>query len=240
MSILFLLLIGTTALLYASVGHGGASGYLAIMAFFAFEPNVMKSTALLLNLLVAGIAFWQFHRRGYFKWRLFWPFALGSIPAAFVGGFIELPIYIFKIVLGVLLLIAVGRMLFSFEQKDSIISYSHAIAVVVGLVIGLLSGIIGIGGGILLSPVLLVLNWANLKETAAISALFIWVNSLAGLLGFFASGGSLNANLLYLIVIAGIGAIIGGYLGSFKWNTKILRTALATVLAMASIKLIFL
>lgn len=240
LSPLLLISICLTAILYSSVGHGGASGYLAIMSLFALDPNFMRPTALMLNLLVAGISFWQFYRRGFFKWTLFWPFVVGSIPAAFFGGLLHIPSLYYKIILGVLLLFAVIRMLIPYKKDIQTLPFNKVLAILLGAIIGFLSGLIGIGGGIVLSPVLLLLGWANLKQTAAVSALFIWVNSLAGLLGFFSMGGTVELNILLLLVLAGIGAIVGGYLGSFKWKLKILKTTLAIVLFAASIKLMFL
>lgn len=236
--LLFILLL--VSALYASVGHGGASGYLAIMALYGFSPEVMKPTALVLNLFVAGVSFIHFYRNGYFKPGLFGWFVITSIPAAFIGGMIDLDPYIYRKVLGVLLIFAVLRMLgvFGKMQKEAQ-SPSRALAMLVGLCIGFFSGIIGIGGGILLSPVILLLGWADVKQTAAISALFIWINSLAGLAGDYSNGLQISAQILPLIVVTICGGFLGSYLGSFRFNEVRLRQALSFVLALACLKLIW-
>ena len=183
-SIFFLLLLFIVAFLYAAVGHGGASGYLALMAVFGMMPEIMKPTALLLNLFVSLSAFLLFYKEGHFKWKIFLPFALASIPFSFLGGMISLDASIYKKILGVLLLIPVVR-LAAFPNKDihDIKQSTVYLSLLIGACIGFLSGLIGIGGGIILSPVLLLLAWTNQKQTAAISALFIFVNSLSGLAG---------------------------------------------------------
>jgi len=226
--------------MYASVGHGGASGYLALMALFNTDPSIMKPTALLLNLFVSLTAFIQFYRGGHFKWKIFLPFALASIPLSFVGGLITLDAAIYKKILGVLLLIPVAR--FMFSQKVHEEQYRSArlwISLSVGAAIGLLSGLIGIGGGIILSPILLLMGWTNQKQTAAISALFIFVNSLAGLGGQLAKGISFSTNMLSMVAVAFAGGLLGAWFGAMKFNQRILQYFLAAVLALASFKLIF-
>lgn len=240
MKLEFLVIMFLLACLYSSVGHGGASGYLALMSLFSIDPSIMRPTALILNLLVSGIAFWQFYRKGFFQWRLFWPFIIGSVPAAFLGGMIHISTTVYKPILGFLLLIAIVRIFIPIKDTKKQLAFSYLAAIAIGAIIGLLSGMIGIGGGIILSPVILLLGWADIRETAAISALFIWINSFAGLLGFFTVGGRIDFDFWILIVIVAIGALIGGYFGSFKWNLKYLKTSLSIVLLMASLKLIFL
>ncbi|MFT6867285.1 MAG: putative membrane protein YfcA [Cyclobacteriaceae bacterium] len=236
----FLLLLFLISALYASVGHGGASGYLALMAIYQFAPEVMKPSALVLNLFVAGIAFIQFYLRGYFRFKLFLPFALASIPMAFLGGTIQLDPTWYKRILGILLIFAVLRLVGVFgDQSNTDRELKMWQGLIFGGVIGFFSGLIGIGGGIILSPVILLLGWGNLKETAAVSALFIWINSLAGLLGMMSSGNFITFNLWPYIVVAIAGGSLGAYLGSYKWNYQVLRYCLSFVLAMASIKLIF-
>jgi uncharacterized membrane protein YfcA len=171
-----ILLLAIMAFLYASVGHGGASGYLAVMAIFAIAPSIMKQTALLLNLGVSLMSFIAFFRQGFFRWKLFWPFALGSIPAAFLGAKIPLTDSTYKQILGFCLLMAVIRMVYQLKEEKSN-PLIPVLGVFIGGIIGLLSGMIGIGGGIILSPLLLLFRWASLKEAAAVSALFIFVNS---------------------------------------------------------------
>ncbi len=239
MDITLLLVLGVVALLYASVGHGGASGYLALMSMSGMATSEIRPTALMLNLLVAGIAFYQFHRNGHFKWSRTWPFVIGSVPAAFIGGMIELPTAAFKMILGVFLLLAVVRMLIPIKASSEFLDFNLYLGVLVGAAIGLFSGMIGIGGGIVLSPVILLLGWADVKSTAATSALFIWVNSLAGLSGYMAMDHSLTFQYYPIFIIAGIAAIVGGFFGSFHWNHKVVKYVLSFVLLIAAVKLIF-
>ena len=239
MSISFFILLFVVALLYASVGHGGASGYLALMAIYGFAPEVMKPTALILNLFVSLTSFILFYRGGHFKWKLFLPFALASIPFSFLGGTIALDAHIYKKVLGVLLLFPVLRFFIYPNTADKDLKDSNwPISLLVGAIIGFLSGLIGIGGGILLSPVLLLLSWTNQKQTAAISALFIFVNSLAGLAGQWSHGIKLEPAMLSFVAIAFVGGMAGAWLGSLKFNQQILKYTLAVVLLLASVKLI--
>ena len=239
MLIYFLLLLPLVSFMYASVGHGGSSGYLALMALFSFPNVMMKQTALLLNLFVAGIAFYHYYRAGHFKKNLFIPFAIGSVPAAFLGGMLNVEPIIYKRILGFLLLFAIVRMLWpTSESRTEIKKIIFYQALIAGVLVGFFSGLIGIGGGIILTPLILVLHWGNMKEAAAVSALFIWVNSAAGLLGQFSSGVTLEPISAVMVVIAVIGGMAGSYLGSKKWNARFLEYFLTLVLTTASIKLI--
>lgn len=239
MSISFFILLFVVALLYASVGHGGASGYLALMAIYGFAPEVMKPSALILNLFVSLTSFIMFYKGGHFRWRLFLPFALASIPFSFLGGTITLDAAIYKKVLGVLLLFPVARFFFYPNTEDADLKSSNFfISLLIGAIIGFLSGLIGIGGGIILSPVLLLLNWTNQKQTAAISALFIFVNSIAGLAGQLSKGIHIDNTVFGFIAIAFIGGLGGAWLGSLKLKQLYLKYTLALVLLMASVKLI--
>lgn len=237
---LFFFLLFVVALLYASVGHGGASGYLALMALFAFSPAVMKPTALLLNLFVSSVSFIQFYRGGFFKWKMFLPFALASIPFSFLGGTISIDSIVYKKILGVLLLIPVIRFFF-FKNADPKDQRPATIwlSLLIGGIIGLLSGMIGIGGGIILSPILLLLKWTDQKQTAAISALFIFVNSVAGLAGQFTKGIQFSSDMFIYVGIAFAGGLCGAYLGSFKFPQTAIKNVLACVLALAAYKLLF-
>lgn len=237
--VLFCLLLAVVAFLYASVGHGGASGYLALMAIFAVPISVMKPSALLLNLFVSGISFFFYYKNYFFKLTLFYPFAITSVPAAFIGGMIPLENNFYKILLGIVLILAALRLLgfFNNEEKEST-KINIPLAMGIGFGIGLLSGMLGIGGGVILSPILLLLGWATLKETAAISSLFIFVNSIAGLSGYFLSGKSLPIESFYLVPIAVFGGMLGAYYGSGCFSNKVLKYVLATVILMASVKLI--
>ncbi len=235
---LILVLLGTMAFLYASVGHGGASGYLAVLALFSVAPVVMKQSALLLNLGVSLMSFVAFYQQGFFKWRLFWPFALGSIPAAFMGAKIPLSESTYKQVLGACLLIAVFRMLTSLRESQ-VKKLPLWAGLTAGSCIGLLSGMIGIGGGIILSPVLLLFRWANLKEAAAVSALFIFVNSLSGLAGLKIWVPLDQSSLIYWLLVSLLGGFLGARWGArFASNTNV-KWVLALVLIIASGKLWF-
>ena len=234
----FLALLPVVALLYATVGHGGASGYLAIMALWSFPVSVMKPTALILNLFVAAVSFIAFARKGHFNWRLFLAFALTSVPLAFLGGMIELNEPVYRRVLALLLVFAILRML-GLIGKDNleITAVPLRQALAIGAVIGFFSGMIGIGGGIILSPVILLMRWGTMRQAAAVSAAFIWVNSASGLLGHISRGISIEPQAFILVGVALIGGLFGGYLGSIKFNNLILKRVLAFVLIIACAKL---
>lgn len=238
--ILFYFLLVIVAFLYSAVGHGGASGYLALMALFSFAAETMRPTALLLNLCVSLIAFFQYYRSGYFKWNLFWPFAITSIPAAFLGGLVTIDASIYKKILAVLLLFSVLKLLgMKFKTKELLVEQNSLLSLLIGAVIGLFAGMIGIGGGIILSPLVLLLHWANMKQTAALSALFIFVNSLSGFAGLLVKGFEYKNEMGIMLVIAFIGGIAGSYYGSRKFENALLNKILAVVLIMASVKLFF-
>lgn len=237
---LFLLILPVVSFLYSSVGHGGASGYLALMALFSFAPETMKPTALLLNLFVAGISFYYYYKEGFFNKKLFVSFAVASIPLAFFGGTIEIDASIYKKVLAILLVFAILKMLNVFgKESKSIKEVKIWQGIIVGGGIGFFSGLIGIGGGIILTPIILVLHWGKMKEAAAVSALFIWVNSAAGLIGQFSSGVCIEKESFLLVAIALIGGFFGGFYGSKKINNQNLRHILAFVLIIACGKLFF-
>lgn len=235
---LIVLAMFIVAILYSSVGHGGASGYLAVMAFLAVAPEITRPTALVLNLFVASIGAFQFYRAGHFSWSIFWPFAVTSIPFAFIGGMIKLPTNIYKILLGLVLLFAAFRLAWSFSKNVEIKAPNFHIALVCGACLGLLSGLVGVGGGIFLTPLLLLMNWSETKTAAGVSALFILVNSAAGLLGNYRQVGVLPSDVWLWIAAAVLGGVIGSLLGAKKFNSLMLRRVLAAVLLMAAIKLI--
>lgn len=237
-SIALLFFIG--AALYASVGHGGASSYLAVMGLFQFAPEVMKPTALALNILVAGIATVKFYRAGLFSWDLFWPFAIASIPAAFVGGATMLPGRWYRILVGIVLLYAAVWMFRS--ARRPILTGARRppllTAIVAGGVIGFLSGLTGVGGGIFLSPLLLYAGWAETRETSGVAAPFILVNSIAGLVGHLSSVAQLPPNLPLWGIAAVAGGWIGATYGSRKAPAPVLRQLLSLVLVVAGFKLV--
>lgn len=239
--ILFLSGIFVIAILYSSVGHGGASGYLAFMAVLSFSPAVMRLAALTLNILVSAIALFSYAQNGHFKFKMFWPFAITAVPMAYTGGLISIDTGPYKIILGIFLLFASMRMIFAMKVNDSIRKELNIpMALLLGAFLGFFSGLIGIGGGIILSPVILLLHWANAKQTAAISAAFILVNSLAGLTGFLSKNSMPEMEIVYMILAGIAGGLIGSYVGSYRIKELYLRYSLAVVLVFAGIKLIML
>lgn len=237
--ILIILAVFAVAVLYSSVGHGGASGYLAVMALLAVAPEVTRPTALILNVFVASIAFVQFYRAGHFDWRIFVPFAAASIPMAFLGGMIHLPANVYRIILGVCLFLAAIRLSLNLKAESEARAPQIWVCLLIGAVLGLVSGLVGVGGGIFLTPILLLMNWTETKKAAGISALFILVNSVSGLLGNYAQVLKLPTGVYVWIVAAIIGGIIGSTLGSRRFNSLVLRRVLAVGLTVAGAKLIF-
>ena len=233
-------LIFVAALLYSSVGHGGASGYLAAMALFGMAPAVMKPTALVLNIVVAAIATTKFARTGCFNQSLFWQFALGSIPCAFFFFFIVIPTHFYKPIVVLVLIYAAMRL--GFVKGNSQPQEPHSppiwLAIGLGMAIGLLSGLTGVGGGIFLSPLLLLMGWATMKQSAGVSAAFILVNSIAGLLGYLTKFPTLPSSLWLWAIAAAGGGWIGAAYGSKRIGSKILQRLLAVVLVTAGLKLI--
>jgi len=229
------------ALIYSSVGHGGASGYLAVLSFFQVPHGQMATSALCLNLLVAGMAFWNFFKASHFSWRLTWPFCLTSIPFAFIGGFLKVPSAVYSFLLAAVLMFAAGRLLLEFGRKAKETSRlpSYFTSFLLGGSIGILSGVVGVGGGIFLSPILLFFRWADPKRTAATSAFFILVNSFAGLLGRSVQGHfQITEVLIYMVTAAFIGGIVGSRLGANHFSGKWLKRILACVLLIAASKLL--
>jgi len=227
------------AILYSSVGHGGASGYIAILALFSLAPAAFKPTALVLNILVSAIATFYFSRAGHFSWRLFWPFAATSIPFSFLGGYLRLPTHVYQPLVRVLLASAYRL----FPRKDcettEELRPSITAALMVGAVLGFLSGLTGVGGGIFLSPLLLLLGWARVKEVSAVAALFILVNSIAGLLGHIGSLQTIPRYVPILAVAALAGGITGSFFGSSRFPASAIVRALSVVLIIAGFKLLF-
>ncbi len=227
------------AVLYASVGHGGASSYIAVMALFGLAPAVLKPTALILNLVVAGCAAGLFMRAGHFRWRLFWPFALTSIPASFVGGYLTLPPHLYRPLLGATLLLAALRLVLQLRAPERPLSVPPLLsALAIGAGFGLLSGLTGIGGGIFLSPLLILCGWGRAQEVAGVAALFILVNSASGLLGHLGRLPQLPDFTPHLAVAALCGGLLGATLGSTRLPVRPLVQALSLMLVMAGTKLI--
>jgi len=279
----WVVLFFVVAFLYSAVGHGGASGYLALLSLHDIAPEYMKPIALVLNLLVSGMAFIQFYRQGHFLWRLFLPIALFSVPMAYWGGLTPLKDLWYQRGLGVFLLVSVAMMLWPLDSgvgqgtssNDGDVSNNGGgklwnrqtgIAAFMGAVIGYVSGLLGIGGGILLSPVLLMIRWTQQKQTAAISTAFIFVNSAAGLLGFVQqhtpwiidsqkTGGEADAEmagrcafgdpwfavvaiLSVLILPVLLGGFFGSWYGAKKFDQTVMKYILCVVLLIAAIKLL--
>lgn len=232
------------AFLYASVGHAGASAYLAAMAIVGVTPDVARPTALALNILVASFVTFRFWRAGLVNPRAVLPFVIASVPLAFVGGAIDVPASVYKPLLGMVLIVAAAgfaRTARSVADDDSAPIASPLLpALLVGGAIGLLSGLTGTGGGIFLSPVLLFAGWATTRQASGIAAGFILLNSIAGLAGNFASVGSVPSDLPLWAAAVLIGAVIGAEVGSRRASPPKLRLALALVLLLAGLKLIFL
>lgn len=279
---LWILLFFVVAFLYSAVGHGGASGYLALMSIWHLAPEHMKPVALILNLVVSGIAFIQFYRQGHFLWRLFLPIAALSIPMAYLGGFTPLKDDVYQLGLGVFLVISVvllnvnlrGGISLKNDDEQGVLANETLhnsrgfvwVAAILGGGIGYVSGLLGIGGGILLSPVLLLLGWTQQKQTAAMGAAFIFVNSMSGLVGFVQqhplldsaaekmsgvadqaiTGGSvLGVYWLSVLMIVGalivpvmMGGVVGSWYGSKKFSHRGMKGILSVVLLIAAIKLL--
>lgn len=251
-TILLALLIFLAALLYSSVGHAGASGYLAAMALFGLAPDVMKPTALVLNLLVATVGTIRYASAGHFSWKLFWPFAALAVPCAYLGGRMQLPVTTYKLLLGLALLFAAWRLAFALKSERScsdtatsgpnagnpIHSSSVLIALPLGAALGFISGLIAVGGGIFLSPLLLLMRWADVRKTAGVSVVFILVNSASGLLGQFSSVQIIPHEIIWWSPAALIGGLIGSELGSRRLPPIAMRRLLAAALVVAGGKLL--
>jgi uncharacterized membrane protein YfcA len=228
---------------YASVGHGGASAYLAAMALAGIAPQEMRPIALLLNILVSALGTYKFYRAGFFRWRLFWPFAVVSIPLAYVGGAITLPGQAYKILVGVVLLYAAWQLWRSGragEEMREVREPPLPWAMAIGAAMGLLAGLTGVGGGIFLSPLLLMLGWAATKQTSAVAAPFILVNSIAGLAAVFVTKSAALPTYVWILAAA---VLVGGWLGaeygSRRFANPVVRRVLAVVLALAGAKMVW-
>jgi len=237
---LALLTIGVlvVAFLYSSVGHAGASGYIAVMALASLAPATIKPTALALNIVVASIGAWQFRRAGHFDWRLFWPFALASIPLAFVGGRVDLPADVFRLVVGVVLLLSAAYFFWNPTVDEARGRPSVPVSLGVGGGLGLMAGLTGTGGGIFLTPLLLLAKWARTKEASATSALFILCNSIAGLAGNASATRHLPAFIAPLAIAVVVGGFAGSWLGARRFPAATIKRILAVVLVIAGVKLV--
>lgn len=227
------------AALYASVGHGGASAYLAVMGLIGMAPAEMKPIALILNIAVSAVALGNFVRAGHFKATLFWPLAAASVPAAFLGGWLQSPEPLFKLILAAALVVGAWRLLVAPAESGKPLHHANWPALLsIGGGIGFLSGLVGIGGGIFLTPVLVIFRWTPAKVAAAISAAFIAANSCAGLTGFMVKGGQIPAMAWGLLPCALIGGWLGSRWGSERAAVPALRRTLAAVLFVAAAKFV--
>jgi hypothetical protein len=230
------------ALLYSTVGHAGASGYLATMALLSFAPEVMKPTALALNIIVALVTTVRFAMAGHFSLRLFWPFAIASVPMAYLGGGMSVDATIYKMLVGIALVFAALHLLLRStvvtDDPERVTYPGIAASLSTGGGIGFLSGLTGVGGGIFLSPVLIILQWAGLRRTAAVAAAFILLNSMSGLAGYLHKGGAFPDHIAFWSVAVMSGGFIGSTLGATKFNSPVLRILLGIMLVMAGLKMV--
>ncbi len=237
--VLILLVILVIAFLYASVGHGGASGYLGMMVILGISPTIMRPSALILNIVVSSLATYQFYNAGYLHFKKLLPFLLLSVPMAFIGARIPLSDPVYKIILGICLLASVARMLLMHNVKMNTTREHLPLlpSIAIGGFIGLISGMIGIGGGVLLSPMLLLLRWTNWKETAAITAPFILINSLAGIAGLWDTTFTFTPQITIWAASATLGGFLGSYWGCHKFNSSTLKFVMSIVMVIAAFKL---
>lgn len=226
------------AFLYSSVGHAGASGYIAVMALASVASPMIRPTALVLNIVVATIGTVQFWRAGHFRWSLFWPFALASIPAAYFGGTLALPTRLLNILIGLVLLAAAARLLISLKPVAEMHPPAKPVAIVTGGVLGFLAGLTGTGGGIFLTPLMIQLRWSSTKQAAAVTVVYILVNSISGLVGAMQKRITLPPFLWPMIGAVVIGGSLGSYCGSRRFSVPVIHVLLASVLILAGGKLI--
>lgn len=226
--------------LCSSVGQGGATGFIAVLSFFSISLLTYKSFILVVNIIIAFIAFIQFNRKGHFQWKIMWPFLLTSIPFAFLGAKLELSGTLHNVVIGVILtLLAIGVWLHKQGDRLTNRPVDQILALIIGGLIGFSAGVLGIGGGILLGPILILMEWAKPKEAAAVSSLFVILNSFSAWFGNSQNHIELNSTLYMWCIAAIIGGIAGAYFGSNRFSQKTLKYVLSMVLIITSVKLIF-
>ena len=229
------------ALLYASVGLGGGSGYLALMGIFNIDPAIMRPTALALNILVTGIGTYKYARAGFSSWKLFLPFAITSIPFAFLGGRLNLDGSLHKGIVGVLLLYAATQLFVTAQKAEEKPASPPPLwaSLLTGGIVGFVAGITGVGGAIFLAPLILLMNWATPKETAGISVVFVLVNSIAGFLGYLSHTPAFPSQIIYWGIAVIIGGWIGAEYGSSRLPNQLIRKILAVILLLGGAKMLF-
>jgi uncharacterized membrane protein YfcA len=238
--LMFALLFGAVSLLYATVGQAGGTAFLALMAFASFQSSEMRPTALLLNMVAAAYSTWLFNRSKLIDWTKLKPFLVASLPTAFVGGFIVLDEHVYKIVTGLVLLWAATIMVFRQSRDEEPDRQTHkSAALTVGAMVGFVSGLTGVGGGVFLAPILIAFQWASPKQTAALSAPFILANSAVGLIGAVARGQTPSPDIWTYAISALAGAVIGTTIGLRCLSQTVTRYVLATILATAGLQLLF-
>lgn len=237
--LLFLMSLAIIAFCYAAVGHGGASGYIAVFALFGMISPNMKSFVLIMNLSVASISFLQYYKQGHFQLKYFLPFGIGAAPMAYIGASLKIDTQLYHYILAAFLFFSVIYLLGIFKVFEEKLKMNFSVwkALLIALLLGFISGITGVGGGIFLSPILLIFGWLNLKQTAATSALFIVANSLAGLIAINNIALTLNIDLMNKLILVVVFGYLGSYWGVKMQNLKILKQMLALVLLIAAIKL---
>ena len=237
-SYILLMAIGLMAVLYSSVGHGGASGYLAAMALWGLMPEEMRPAALLMNIVVTSWLLYRFQPYKLMPYKLFWPLVIASTPLAFVGGLIKIDAEAYRLLVGVMLLLAAVRMLMINKAAESIQQPTMIAVLLVGAILGFSAGLTGIGGGVFLSPILLIFGWCTIRQSTAVAAGFILLNSIGGLAGYIVSDQSWPMGAGWLVIAALAGCLFGGELAAHRASSLTLQKLLAAVLAIAAVKMV--
>ncbi len=231
--------IALMAVLYSSVGHGGASGYLAAMALWGLAPEEMRPAALAMNIVVTSWLLYRFQPYKLMPYKLFWPLVIVSTPAAFIGGLWKINALSYHLLLGVLMALAALRMIISAKPVEKVALPAHWLLITVGLLLGLSAGLTGIGGGVFLSPLLLIFGWCTVRQSTAVAAGFILLNSIGGLAGYMVSGQPWPPGTGWLMIAAFAGCLLGAEIASHRATPVTLRKLLAAVLMIAAAKMIY-
>ena len=237
-SFILLMAIGLMAVLYSSVGHGGASGYLAAMALWGLLPEEMRPAALLMNIVVTSWLLYRFQPYKLMPYKLFWPLVIASTPLAFIGGLIKIDAEAYRLLVGLMLLLAAVRMLMINKAAESTHQPTMIVVLLVGAILGFSAGLTGIGGGVFLSPILLIFGWCTIRQSTAVAAGFILLNSIGGLAGYIVSDQSWPMGAGWLVIAALAGCLFGGELAAHRASSLTLQKLLAAVLAIAAVKMV--